>query len=653
MKQARADAVAVARYFEYYGGAADKLHGDTIPFLDGYFVATVWEPKGVTGHIIPWNYPSQMFGRTVAASLAVGNACVMKPAEEACLAPLRLAELAAEAGFPEGALNVVPGLGEEAGAALADHPGIDFISFTGSLEVGTLVQTAAARNHIGCTLELGGKSPQIVFADADWDAALASVVAAIVQNAGQTCSAGSRLLLERKIWDRFMADLAARFAKVDGRHAGDGPRTRAGDLGEAEAAHRGHARRRRGAPARSGSPKGRIADGVPADGFFVKPAIYGARATPTSALVREEVFGPILAAMPFDDEAEAVRLANSTDYGLVAGVWSGDGARAMRVARKVRAGQVFVNGYGAGGGIELPFGGMKKSGHGREKGFVALLRHGGAEDDGVQARLGKFPSPARGKRDQRRKHASARQGRAGHRRRVGLRRRHRRALRRRGRQGRAARHQRRGRARRVAAEAGDGAIAVACDVTRGADVDPALAATLKAFGRLDIVVNNAGWTHRNKPILEVTEEEFDRIYAINVKAIYLMTQRYDADPARRRRRLGHQHRLDRRRAPASRPDLVQRLEGLRESRLEVARGRTRADEHPRQLHRAGARPDRPDRGFHGRPGDAGADGEVSRHDPARAHVASLRHRRACVYLASDEAEFITGVVLPVDGGRTI
>ena len=159
MKQARADAVAVARYFEYYGGAADKLHGDTVPFLDGFFVATVWEPKGVTAHIIPWNYPGQMFGRTVAPSLAVGNACVIKPAEEACLVPLRLAELAAEAGFPEGAINVVPGLGEEAGAALANHPGIDFISFTGSVEVGTLIQTAAARNHIGCTLELGGKSP--------------------------------------------------------------------------------------------------------------------------------------------------------------------------------------------------------------------------------------------------------------------------------------------------------------------------------------------------------------------------------------------------------------------------------------------------------------------------------------------------------------
>jgi aldehyde dehydrogenase (NAD+) len=370
MKQARADAVAVARYFEYYGAAADKLHGDTIPFLDGYFVATVYEPKGVTGHIIPWNYPSQMFGRTIAASLAVGNACVMKPAEEACLAPLRLAELAAEAGFPEGALNVVPGLGEEAGAALSAHPGVDFLSFTGSPEVGTAVQTAAARNHIGCTLELGGKSPQIVFADADWDAALASVVAAIVQNAGQTCSAGSRLLLDAGIWDRFMADLTARFADVT---AGTPEMDR--ELGPVISLKQkrrieGMVAAAEGAGARK-LAEGRIADGVPTQGFFVKPAIYGIE-DPKLAIVREEVFGPILVALPFADEADAVRLANATDYGLVAGVWSKDGARAMRVARKVRAGQVFVNGYGAGGGIELPFGGMKKSGHGREKGFAAL-----------------------------------------------------------------------------------------------------------------------------------------------------------------------------------------------------------------------------------------------------------------------------------------
>ena len=169
ISQGRADIVATARYFEFYGSAADKVHGETIPFLNGYTVAVVRDPHGVTGHIVPWNYPSQIFGRSVGASLACGNACVVKPAEDAGLSLIRIAELALEVGFPEGTLNVVSGLGEEAGAALASHPGIDFISFTGSPEVGTLIQAAAARNHIGCTLELGGKSPQLVFADADLD----------------------------------------------------------------------------------------------------------------------------------------------------------------------------------------------------------------------------------------------------------------------------------------------------------------------------------------------------------------------------------------------------------------------------------------------------------------------------------------------------
>ena len=172
LTQARADAVALARYLEFYGGAADKFMGETIPFRPGYTVMTLREPHGVTGHIIPWNYPMQIIGRSVIAALATGNAVVLKPAEEASLTALAFARIATAAGLPAGALNVVPGLGEEAGAALANHPGIDFISFTGSLEVGALVQTAAARSHIGCTLELGGKSPQVVFADADWDAAL-------------------------------------------------------------------------------------------------------------------------------------------------------------------------------------------------------------------------------------------------------------------------------------------------------------------------------------------------------------------------------------------------------------------------------------------------------------------------------------------------
>ncbi|HWK45461.1 MAG TPA: aldehyde dehydrogenase family protein, partial [Stellaceae bacterium] len=214
LKQARADIVALARYFEFYGGAADKVHGETLPYQDGYTVLTLREPYGVTGHIIPWNYPAQILGRTIGGALAMGNACVVKPAEDASLSTLRVGALALEVGFPPGALNVVTGLGEEAGAALTGHPDIDHISFTGSPEVGTLVQQAAARHNRPVTLELGGKSPQLVFADADQEAALPVVVAAIVQNAGQTCSAGSRLLLQDSIYDRFVGRLADRFAAL-------------------------------------------------------------------------------------------------------------------------------------------------------------------------------------------------------------------------------------------------------------------------------------------------------------------------------------------------------------------------------------------------------------------------------------------------------
>jgi len=192
LKQARADAVALARYCEFYGGAADKVHGETLPFAAGYTALTLREPHGVTGHIVPWNYPMQIVGRSVGAALAMGNACVLKPAEEACLTVLAFARIAEEAGLPPGALNVVPGLGEEAGAALSAHADVNHVSFTGSVATGALVQIAAARNAVPVTLELGGKSPQIVFADADLDAALPFLVNAGIQNAGQTCSAASR-----------------------------------------------------------------------------------------------------------------------------------------------------------------------------------------------------------------------------------------------------------------------------------------------------------------------------------------------------------------------------------------------------------------------------------------------------------------------------
>ena len=367
---ARNDITVLARYFEFYGGAADKLHGEVIPFVNGHHVCLVREPLGVTGHIIPWNYPAQMMGRTIAPALAAGNAVVLKPAEDTSLSALRVAELAVEVGFPEGSLNVVTGLGEEAGAALAGHPGIDFISFTGSNEVGTLVQQAAAKNAVKCVLELGGKSPQIVFEDADLERAVPILVRAIVQNAGQTCTAGSRLLVQRSIHDELVERVAQAWTKVAvGTPEMDrdcGPVMNPAQL--ARVNRYIDAARAAGIPVLA---QGRIEPGVPAGGYFVTPTFFGP-VPRTAALACEEVFGPVLAAFPFEDEADAIALANGTPYGLLAAVWTENGGRQTRVAKAVKAGQVFINCYGAGGGVELPFGGTKRSGHGREKGFLAL-----------------------------------------------------------------------------------------------------------------------------------------------------------------------------------------------------------------------------------------------------------------------------------------
>lgn len=371
ISQARADMVAAARYFEYYGAAADKVHGETIPFLEGYQVQTIYEPYGVTGHIIPWNYPAQMFGRSCAPALAMGNAVVLKPAEEACITPIRIAELALEVGFPDGAINVVTGYGHGAGAALAAHKGIDFVSFTGSPEVGVLVQKAAADNHIGCTLELGGKSPQIVFADADLNAAIPVLMNAIVQNGGQTCSAGSRALIQREIFDQAVARLKEGFERLTAA-----PWSEDGNLGPLiSSRQKARVERFIAAAGTDTAPllsRGQISQNASQDGYFVTPALFGPVAQ-DDPLAKEEVFGPVLSVIPFEDEADAIAIANDTDYGLVAGVWTRDGARQMRMAKALKCGQVFLNSYGAGGGIELPFGGVRKSGHGREKGFAALL----------------------------------------------------------------------------------------------------------------------------------------------------------------------------------------------------------------------------------------------------------------------------------------
>ena len=367
LKQARADALALARYCEFYGGAADKLMGESIPYLDGYTVYTLREPHGVTAHIVPWNYPMQIIGRYVGAALAAGNCCVLKPAEDACLTALAFADLAKEAGLPDGVLNVVPGLGSEAGAALSGHDGIDHISFTGSVATGSMIQMAAARHVKPVTLELGGKSPQLVFDDADLDAALPFLVNAGIQNAGQTCSASSRILVQRKIYDEVTARMAERYGALKvGQAMSDL------DVGPLISA------KQKGIVAgflAQGADLEMAAQGVlsdaPEGGNFVAPTLF-AGVSADHALARDEIFGPVQVIIPFEDEAEAVAIANGTEYGLVASVWTQNGARQMRLAKAIRAGQVFLNNYGAGGGVELPFGGVGKSGHGREKGFEAL-----------------------------------------------------------------------------------------------------------------------------------------------------------------------------------------------------------------------------------------------------------------------------------------
>jgi aldehyde dehydrogenase (NAD+) len=369
-KQARADAAALARYFEFYAGACDKLHGETLPYQDGYSVFTWREPYGVVGNIIPWNYPMQIFGRSVGGALAAGNVCVVKPSEDACLSVLKVAQLAAEAGFPAGALNIVTGYGHEVGDALARHPGVDHISFTGSPKVGTIIQQVAAERHCPVTLELGGKSPQIVFADADLDTAIPTIINAIVQNAGQTCSAGSRLLVDNLIYENLLERLGQAFENLRvGPAAMDldvGPLIRQSQqqrvwdfLSDAQVA---------GIPMVA---QGRVVDEAPESGFYQAPTLL--RDVPIAhRLNQDEVFGPVLCAMKFEDEDQAVHLANATRYGLVAGIWTRDGARQLRMAKRVQSGQVFINNYGAGGGVELPFGGVKSSGYGREKGLEAL-----------------------------------------------------------------------------------------------------------------------------------------------------------------------------------------------------------------------------------------------------------------------------------------
>lgn len=369
LSQARADAGIAARYFRFYGHAIDSYYGQTIPLSTDLHAYTSREPFGVTGHIIAWNYPMQLLARAVAPAIAVGNCAVVKPADETPRTAVELAVLAVQAGLPWGVFNVVTGIGAEAGAALTAHPDVDHLGFVGSTQIGSVVAHAAADRVTPTTLELGGKSPQIVFPDADLARASESIAKAILQNAGQTCSAGSRLLVHDAIHDTVVEMVGRRLSS-----ATIGPGIEDHDIGPLISRKQQHRVRSMLAD----NVKGEILCGGEspddprlADGAYFCPTIID-DADPASPIAQEEIFGPVLTVHRFCTEDEAVGLANGTQYGLLGAVWTTDLSRAHRLAAQIHAGQVYVNTYGAGGGVELPFGGFKKSGYGREKGYEAL-----------------------------------------------------------------------------------------------------------------------------------------------------------------------------------------------------------------------------------------------------------------------------------------
>jgi aldehyde dehydrogenase (NAD+) len=374
--QARIDVRVAARYFEYYAGLADKLDGRSIPLGPVYVDWTVLEPHGVCGIIIPWNYPLQIGARSIAPALGAGNSVVLKPAEDAPLTALAMAELLLDAGLPAGVCNAVPGYGHEAGAALVAHPDVDHVSFTGSVEVGSQVMAECAKHIRPVTLELGGKTPHVVFADADLDRSLPYIMNSIYQHAGQTCTAGSRLLVERSAHERWV-DAATTYSQ----RLTIGPGLQDPDVGALisldhleRVEHHVAVAREQGATVACGGD--RPDDPRLAGGAFLEPTVI-TDVSPQMRIAQEEVFGPVLAVLAFEDgDLEgAAHLANGTPYGLAAGVWSRNIDTCLRLASEIRAGQVYINTFGAGGGVELPSGGFGKSGIGREKGLEGILAY--------------------------------------------------------------------------------------------------------------------------------------------------------------------------------------------------------------------------------------------------------------------------------------
>jgi acyl-CoA reductase-like NAD-dependent aldehyde dehydrogenase len=356
---ARGEVGMVAQVFHFYAGAVDKYYGDTIPVAGGV-AATFREPLGVVGLIVPWNFPLNIASWKIGPALACGNAVVLKPAELTPLSVLRLAELGLEAGIPDGVLNVVTGKGSVVGQRLIEHPDIAKIGFTGSTEVGRKVMEGAAGTIKRVTLELGGKSANVVFADADLERAAAAAPYAVFDNAGQDCCARSRILIERSAYDRFVNLL---IESTKGVRVGD-PQQDATEMGPLISAEH----RETVASFVDGTPlfRGHVPDGP---GYWFPCTLV--EATNDDRIAREEVFGPVAAIIPFEDEADAIRIANDTPYGLSGSIWTRDGARALRVARALDTGVLSVNSNSS-VRVQTPFGGFKHSGFGRELGMQAL-----------------------------------------------------------------------------------------------------------------------------------------------------------------------------------------------------------------------------------------------------------------------------------------
>lgn len=370
LAEAEGDVGGVIRTFTYYAGAADKLHGDSVPLGPDYLGVTIEEPVGVVAQIVPWNYPLSTAARGIAPALAAGCTLVVKPAEQAPFTTLMLAELLHEAGLPAGVLNVIAGTGAEAGAALVSHPGVDHITFTGSVATGQRVMRAAAEHVTRLQLELGGKSPVVLMADCDIETAVEGVIGAIYENAGQICSAGSRLIVEEPIAGDVLDRLVARVEAMTLGHglsdAQIGPINSPQQLARIDA----HVERARKAGNRILTGGAIVPPKECGGGWFYRPTIILARDR-DDPLVQEEIFGPVLTVQVITNLEEAIAAANATPYALVAGIYTRDHAGAWRFARAVDAGQVYINEFFA-GGVAMPFGGNRKSGFGRAKGMAGL-----------------------------------------------------------------------------------------------------------------------------------------------------------------------------------------------------------------------------------------------------------------------------------------